>query len=169
MRKAALIALALYVALMTWCGLESQARYAANTPQVGTTPPLTALLPAEDGHSEQSWYPCVPTAALYWDEDSPYLYVVDARPGFFGSELFVRQVSVTVQPGFGEGADRLIPLQAGAISASQLIVTKASLPLENGATVRVSESDVPSASAEYATDAENQPVPSSFPQPSEAL
>lgn len=169
MRKTALIALALYVALMAWCGMESQARYAAHTPQVCTTPPLTALVPAEDGSGERSWYPCVPAAALHWDEDSPYLYVVDARPGFFGSELFVRQVGVAVQPGFGEGADRLIPLQADAISASQLIVTKTSLLLENGATVRVSESDVPSASAECATDAENQPVPSSFPQPSEAL
>lgn len=167
MRKAALVALALYVALMTWCGTESQARYVANTPQVNTTPPLTVLLPTEDGNSEQSWYPCVPAAALHWDEGSPYLYVVDTRPGFFGSELFVRQVSVAMQPGFGEDADQLIPLQAGTLGANQLIVTEASLPLENGAAVRVAEPDAPRAPAECATDAENQPAPPSSPQSSE--
>lgn len=167
MRKAALVALALYVALMTWCGTESQARYVANTPQVNTTAPLTALLPTEDGSSEQSWYPCVPSTALHWDEDAPYLYVVDTRPGFFGSELFVRQVSVAVQPGFGESADQLIPLEAGTIGASQLIATKTSLPLENGATVKTSEPDAMSASPDYTTDAENQPAPPSSPQSSE--
>lgn len=139
MRKAVLIALALYVALMAWCGAESQARYAARTPQVSTTPPLTALLPTEDGSGEQSWYPCVPAAALHWGEDGPYLYLVDTRPGFFGSELFVRQVSVAVQPGLGEGADQVVPLQVGTIGTNQLIVVKASLPLENGGTVRLSE------------------------------
>ncbi|MEE0705208.1 MAG: hypothetical protein UCH28_02350 [Adlercreutzia sp.] len=169
MRKAALISLALYVALMAWCGTESQARYAGSTPQVSATAPLTALLPTEDGSSEQSWYPCVPAAALHWDEGSPYLYVVDTRPGFFGSELFVRQVSVAVQPGFGEDADQVIPLEAGTLGASQLIVTKASLPLENGATVRVAESDASSPAPEYATAAGNLPTPPSSPQSSEAL
>lgn len=169
MRKVALIALALYAVLMAWCGTESQARYAATTPQVSTTPPLTALLPTEGGIGEQSWYPCVLATALYWDEDSPYLYVVDTRPGFFGSELFVRQVSVAVQPGFGEGADQVIPLEAGTLGANQLIVTKTSLPLENGATVRVAGPDVHGEPAECATDADNQPAPPSSAQPSEAL
>ncbi len=169
MRKTALIALALYAALMAWCGTESQARYAATTPQVSTTPPLTALLPTEDGSGEQTWYPCVPAAALYWDEDNPYLYVVDTRPGFFGSELFIRQVSVAVQPGFGEDADQVIPLEAGTLGANQLIVTKTSLPLENGATVRAAGPDVPSAPAECATDADNQAALPSSAQPSEAL
>ena len=139
MRTFFLALLALYAATLLWCGAIAQARYDAELPLVSLAGVETAAVASSD-MSEQ-WFPCLPEAAIHWDEAIPYVYVADERQGYFGTESFVRQVPVQPQPTIALETEGLIAIQSGSLSGGQLVVSSSSKPLFNGETVRLAVPD----------------------------